>query len=210
MLAPRRGWRYRPAPTAPVGTVLQPMRRWSDGAHCWAGRACRLVKEKRMPSAPRSASSSTTAPRLASLGLAAATVLAFSALAASPREPTNPKAQYQREAGRCMVLRQLDDRDNCLDAAYGRYLNTQPTPTEELAHQLKANALKRCEPLPEALRKDCIERMSGGGTQTGSVAEGGVYRELVTIVVGPRPAPVPAEPPASAAAQTQSQTQVKP
>jgi hypothetical protein len=157
-----------------------------------------------MLSNPHPASSSATAPRLAGLVAVLTTVLTFGALAATPREATNPKAQYQREANRCTVLRQLDARANCLDAAYGRYLNTQPTPTEELSHQLKANALKRCEPLPEALRKDCIERMSGGGTQTGSVAEGGVYRELVTIVIGPRPAPatvpVPAEPAASAAA----------
>ena len=42
------------------------------------------------------------------------------------------------------------------------------------------NALKRCEPLSEPDRGDCVARMQGGGTTSGSVAGGGIYRELVT------------------------------
>jgi hypothetical protein len=122
-------------------------------------------------------------------------VLAAGALAATPRAAASPETRYQKEAGLCMALRPSDERDTCLDGAYGRLLNTRPTPLEELAYQLKANALKRCEPLPEPLRKDCVERMSGGGSQTGSVSQGGIYRELVTVEVGPRPAAKPAEPP---------------
>jgi hypothetical protein len=34
--------------------------------------------------------------------------------------------------------------------------------------------------LPTADREDCIARMTGQGTTTGSAATGGVYRELVT------------------------------
>jgi hypothetical protein len=45
------------------------------------------------------------------------------------------------------------------------------------------NALKRCEPLREPDRQDCVLRTQGQGTTTGSVAAGGIYRELVTIEV---------------------------
>ncbi len=157
-----------------------------------------------MRQTPRSIAALARATHVSLVALGWAACLASPAMAATPREPTSPPARYQKEAGKCMALRQLDERATCLDAAFGRLLNAQPTPKEEHAGALQANALKRCEPLPEALRKDCVARMSGLGTQSGSVAEGGIYRELVTLEVGPRPAPLPAEPPASAPAQTRT------
>ena len=48
---------------------------------------------------------------------------------------------------------------------------------------LAENALKRCTPLPEELRRDCEARMRGAGTVSGSVEAGGIYRELVTRYV---------------------------
>jgi hypothetical protein len=51
---------------------------------------------------------------------------------------------------------------------------------DESHDALLRNALKRCEPLPEQDRKDCLARMQGQGTTSGSVAGGGIYRELVT------------------------------
>ena len=57
-----------------------------------------------------------------------------------------------------------------------------------------ANQTLRCDPLPEDQRKDCIARMQGQGTTSGSVAGGGIYRELVTREVGAPSAAVPVEP----------------
>lgn len=45
---------------------------------------------------------------------------------------------------------------------------------------LARNAIKRCEPLPEPDRSDCVARIQGKGTTSGSVARGGIYRELIT------------------------------
>lgn len=45
------------------------------------------------------------------------------------------------------------------------------------------NAMARCEPLPDAERADCIRRMHGEGSASGSVAGGGVLRELTTTVI---------------------------
>lgn len=37
-------------------------------------------------------------------------------------------------------------------------------------------------------RNDCVARIQGQGTTSGSVAAGGIYRELVTRIVGEVPA----------------------
>ena len=86
-----------------------------------------------------------------------------------------------------------------MSEASTRFASTQPTPATEHPGILRRNALKRCVPLPDAERKDCVARMQGQGTISGSVEGGGIYRELVTrevavpaVAVPPEPAPPPA------------------
>jgi hypothetical protein len=118
-----------------------------------------------------------------------------SVLAASKSDSLDPRLIYQRESAACSALRDFDTRANCLSEASTRYAVTRPTPAEEQTDALMRNALRRCEPLPPALRSDCLARMQGQGTTSGSVAGGGIYRELVTREVGtveamePQPAP---------------------
>jgi len=124
------------------------------------------------------------------------------ALAAGKTGSLDPKVRYQRESAACASIRVFDDRANCLSEASTRFAATQPAVPEEASDILRRNALKRCEPLPEAERKDCVARMQGSGTTSGSVAGGGIYRELVTREVGAVPEvvqPVPATPPAAPA-----------
>lgn len=45
-----------------------------------------------------------------------------------------------------------------------------------------ANATRRCDPLPPADKADCIARVQGGGSASGSVEAGGVIRETTTTV----------------------------
>ena len=123
------------------------------------------------------------------------------ALAAGKAVALDPKVHYQRESAACTSIRSFDDRANCLSEASTRYAATQPTPATEHPDILKRNALVRCEPLPESERKDCVARMQGQGTTQGSVAGGGIYRELVTREVGLPVAPPAAPTPLPAAAQ---------
>lgn len=122
-----------------------------------------------------------------------------SALAAGKADPLDPRVRHQRESTACGAIRDLDMRANCLSEASTRYAVTKPTPTEEQPDVLMRNALKRCEPLPPTLRSDCLARMQGQGSTSGSVAGGGIYRELVTREVGvaepvqAEPAPAPAK-----------------
>jgi len=133
---------------------------------------------------------------LVALAMAAAPVFA-----ASPATQAGAKPQPQRARAACTPVRG-DARDNCLSEASTLAASTRPSRPEENPEQLARNALQRCAPLPELDRIDCVARIQGQGTTTGSVAAGGIYRELVTREVGPVPAPVAvpaAEPPASAA-----------
>jgi len=115
-----------------------------------------------------------------------AVLLASTASAAGKGVPNDAQARYQREAAACNSGR--DRRPDCLSDAALRLANRLPTPAGEAPEALARNLLKRCEPLPEPDRKDCVARMQGQGSTSGSVAGGGIYRELVTRdVVVPAP-----------------------
>ena len=110
--------------------------------------------------------------------------LLAAALAADDVATVSAKTRLQQDRVVCSRNRDQGIRDECLSEASTRYAGTQPSHPDENAAQLIRNALKRCEPLREPDRQDCVLRMQGQGTTTGSAAAGGIYRELVTIEVG--------------------------
>jgi hypothetical protein len=118
------------------------------------------------------------------LYLAAASLLGTAAAVAADNAATiSAKARLQNDRVVCSRIRDQGDRDECLSEASTLYAGTQPSNPDENPGQLMRNALKRCEPLREPDRQDCVLRTQGQGTTTGSVAAGGIYRELVTIEV---------------------------
>jgi hypothetical protein len=117
----------------------------------------------------------------------------YAVLAESQAGTPDAKRRYQRESAACAAIRVPDDRANCLSEASTRFAATQPAVAAEQADVLASNALKRCEPLPADERLDCVARMKGQGSATGSVAGGGIYRELVTREAA-APAAAPATP----------------
>ena len=126
-------------------------------------------------------------PLWALLVLSAA-ISASPALAASKAGPSESQARYQRDVAACRIAPQGTDRAACLREAGAvraskEHLNAD---TEPGSHA--RNALKRCEPLPEPDRSDCVARIQGKGSTSGSVAGGGISRELVTReIVAPTP-----------------------
>lgn len=124
------------------------------------------------------------------------------AFAATAATKPNYRAQYQRAAAVCLNSQYAGDRDECMSEATAAFDATQPTPIETDPGRYARNALKRCEVLKGDDQKDCVARMQGQGTAQGSVAGGGIYRELVTIETPPpvvMPAAVPMEPAAAVA-----------
>jgi hypothetical protein len=113
------------------------------------------------------------------------TVLAFALFslplaAAEPARPLDPQARYQRESARCMAIRTHGERANCLSEASTALASTQPERLGEDPGRYARNLFLRCDALPDPERGDCTARMQGKGTISGSVAGGGIYRELVT------------------------------
>jgi fumarylacetoacetate (FAA) hydrolase family protein len=135
---------------------------------------------------------------------AAAVLMPVQAAQATPAGPKIDKvelaainAQYQRDRAVCLAGQSNQDMDACLyDAALAvetakrRGYETGPVPYAE-------NARQRCDALKGDDRSDCMARMNGAGTVSGSVAAGGLYRELVTITRGPVPLTPAAEPSAA-------------
>ena len=129
-------------------------------------------------------------PVLAFCVLTAALACAPAALAAQKAKPLDIQARYQRDSALCMSSRYQGDRDECLSEASTARSMALPPEVDPDPGRYARNALKRCEPLPEPDRRDCVARMQGQGTTRGTVAGGGIYRELVTIeTVAPTAAP---------------------
>lgn len=108
------------------------------------------------------------------------------ALARAPAP--DAQARYQRERARCMTLRVHGERANCLSEASTAHTAALPPAPDADPGRYARNAVERCKALPDTDRADCLLRMQGQGTTRGSVAEGGIYRELVTREVAPTPA----------------------
>jgi hypothetical protein len=111
---------------------------------------------------------------------------------AAPGTVADAEARYRQELALCDSGSSNQGRDTCLKearAAHAEALKAAPGATTAPDPR---NASLRCEPLQGDERRDCLARMQDAGTVSGSVAGGGVLRELVTT-------DVPASTPASAA-----------
>lgn len=93
-----------------------------------------------------------------------------------------------RERAACMTGATQQAQDTCLREAANAAAEQRKGGLEAPpGADLKANAMRRCEALGGDDRADCETRVQGGGQATGSVAGGGVLREVETVVPAPRP-----------------------
>ena len=117
---------------------------------------------------------------------------------AAPGTVADAEARYRQELALCDSGSSNQGRDTCLKearAAHAEALKAAPGATTAPDPR---NASLRCEPLQGDERRDCLARMQGAGTVSGSVAGGGILRELVTTGA---PVPTSAASAASAAAK---------
>ena len=116
---------------------------------------------------------------LDSFGIAAiGALLAVSTAFAAP--PSDAQARYQQERAACDSGQSQQDRATCLREAGAALHEARQGRLGEGQVQYQQNALARCGYLPAEERSACHARMQGQGTTSGSVAGGGIYRELVT------------------------------
>jgi hypothetical protein len=130
------------------------------------------------------------------LALAAALGASPALAAGKPSAAAASEAQYQRDAAVCLSRGYKGARNECLSDASTARSGREPVTIDPDPGRYARNALIRCEALQEPDRGDCVARIQGQGTTSGSVAGGGIYRELVTreVVVAPAaPASAPSQ-----------------
>ena len=116
------------------------------------------------------------------------------AIAADPARGSDADAQarYQRERAACMAGQTTnEDRATCLREAGAALAEARKGNLTSGDGQLRKNANERCKVLTGDERADCVARMSGQGSVSGSVGGGGILREKVTIVPGTPTQPAP-------------------
>ncbi len=102
------------------------------------------------------------------------------------------QARYRDERAACMDGRSNQDRATCLKEAEAAFAQIKRGKLTDDPQAYARNARLRCNALPEGDdRKECLARIEGQGTTSGSVAGGGILREHVTVepaASAPRPA----------------------
>ena len=117
--------------------------------------------------------------------------------ALSPAESKTVEARYQQERSQCLDGSSNQDRATCLREAGAARAEARKNGLGDSADAYTANQRQRCAALPGTDRSDCLARMQGKGSTSGSVAAGGLLRELVVrepAVVAPA---APVTPPPS-------------
>lgn len=106
----------------------------------------------------------------------------------APPQRAQAMAQHRLERAVCLNGQSSQSLQTCLREADAALAQALRADLDDGAANYALNATLRCERLPADQRQDCAARMAGAGTVSGSVAGGGIYRELVTTE-SPRPTP---------------------
>lgn len=109
--------------------------------------------------------------------------IVFAGLAAAETtDMSEARSRYQQERATCMSGQSHQDRATCLREAGAAMQEAKRGNLGGGMGQYEQNQLKRCDAHPAEDREDCLRRMRGEGTVSGSVESGGIYRELRTTV----------------------------
>ena len=123
---------------------------------------------------------------LVSFGVAA--LLAMTAATAQvATSPTgiDDTGSYRHEVQSCMSGNTQQDRDTCLREARNAQADKKRGLLDNNQAQFEANSTARCDVLTGEDKAACKARVMGFGSTTGSVAGGGVLREVETVVSPP-------------------------
>jgi hypothetical protein len=101
------------------------------------------------------------------------------AMSAAPNIP-EAEARYQQELATCMSGKSQQDRTTCLREAGAALAEAKRGTLDTGMGRYEQNQSMRCNFHPVEDREDCLRRMRGEGTVSGSVEGGGIYRELRT------------------------------
>lgn len=126
-----------------------------------------------------------------------ASLLAMTAATAQVATGTtgiDASGSYQQEINACMTGRTQQDQATCLTEARNARADKARGVLDNSGAQFEANATSRCDVLAGEDKAACQARVLGYGSTTGSVAGGGVLREVETVVLPAGSGPVTIEP----------------
>lgn len=98
------------------------------------------------------------------------------------------------EANACVTGMTQQDRETCLREVRNANAEKRAGKLDNAGAQFDANAAQRCDVLSGEDKIACEARVAGIGTTQGSVAGGGVIREIETVVVPKDGTPVNIQP----------------
>ena len=142
----------------------------------------------------------TMRPRKSLLPFGAAALLAMTAATAqvaggaAGATGIDASGNYQSEVQACRSGRTQQDIDTCLREARNAQAERRHGTLARPSPDYEANAMARCEPLSGEEKAACKARVMGYGNTSGSVATGGVLREVETVVLPPGASEVKVEP----------------
>ena len=127
------------------------------------------------------------------VSFASAALIAVTAAAAQVAAPADnaldTSGNYRSEVQACMQGKTGEDQATCLKEARNAQADKKRGVLDNASGQFQANARARCDVLNGEDKAACQARMMGYGSVTGSVAGGGLLREVETVVM-----PIPIEP----------------
>jgi len=118
------------------------------------------------------------------LGFAAfLTVTAVTAQVATGTTGIDTSGNYDEEVRACLQGKTQQDQATCMTEARNAQADRKSGKLGDNSASLKANAASRCDSLAGEDKAACEARVQGRGTTSGSVAGGGVLREVETVVM---------------------------
>lgn len=91
---------------------------------------------------------------------------------------SDAQATYRADRAACLSGKTNQDRDTCLREAGAALQEARRGGLDNARGEFETNRLARCDSQPPEDRALCVRRMNGEGFTSGSVAGGGIYREL--------------------------------
>ena len=128
-------------------------------------------------------------------------VCAAAAMAVANTPSADVEARYRAERATCMNGSSNQDRTTCLKEASAARDEARKGQLSDGEGKLRQNAKQRCDALSGDEARDCMARMKGKGTTSGSAQGGGILRETVTRETHTVETPAQAAVPMQAASQ---------
>lgn len=114
------------------------------------------------------------------IGIAMVALVCAQALSVAAQDRSEKRRRFEADRQACQLGRNGPEYQSCMREAYAVLGDRPSSAAPTNAEQLQRNAQVRCDALQGDDHAACVARMRGEGTISGSVAGGGVLRELVT------------------------------